>query len=262
MICRRPGPLLDFFDEMVSLLSCSPDDGTPLDVLGDFSFPPEKLRSSELINFFSRFDLTLSSCPPTHRVRNQLNQVFIRSCSTSALSVTPLTVSDHHAVTFSLPLKFTTSLAPTPHTVTTCHNLKSLSPSALSSTVVSSLQSTDQFGLMSTKEASTQLSSLFSSLDALCPLTSPPARSPCPLLQNISHDILPFLTTLINTCLTSGLQASLLRQLRITSTSVKLKSSSSRGMTALTWTDPADLPPSTFTGSELSSQNTRHNSRS
>ena len=43
----------------------APDDGTPLVVLGDFSIHPEKLHSSELIDFFSTFDLTLSSSPPT-----------------------------------------------------------------------------------------------------------------------------------------------------------------------------------------------------
>ena len=64
--------------------------------------------------------------PPTHRAENQLDLLFSRSCSTSALSVNPLSVSDHHTVIFSLPLKFTTSLTPTPHMATTCHNVKSL----------------------------------------------------------------------------------------------------------------------------------------
>lgn len=44
-IYRPPGPLRDFFNEMDTLLSCYPDDGTPLVVLGDFNIHPEKLHS-------------------------------------------------------------------------------------------------------------------------------------------------------------------------------------------------------------------------
>ena len=74
--------LLDLFDEMVALLSCPPDNGTPLVVLSDFKVHPEKLHSSEFINFFSTFDLTLSPSPPTHRARNRLDLVSTRFCST------------------------------------------------------------------------------------------------------------------------------------------------------------------------------------
>ena len=94
--------------------------------------PPRETALIWINRLLLPIDLTRSPSPPTHRARNQLDLFFTRSCSTSALSVTPLTVSDHHAVTFFLPLKFTTSLAPTPHTVSTRHNLKSLSLSLLS----------------------------------------------------------------------------------------------------------------------------------
>ena len=106
---------------------------------------------------------------PIHQSASQLNFVFTRSCRTSALYSTLLTVSNHQAVTFSLALKSNTSLTPTPHTVTTCRNLKSLYPSTLFSTVLSSLPSTDQLALMLSEEASSTLLSSFSlSLDALC----------------------------------------------------------------------------------------------
>ena len=63
-----------------------------------------RLQSNDLItNCFTTFDLTLSPSPPTHRAGNQLNLVLTRSCCTLALSVTPLPVSDHHFVAFSLP---------------------------------------------------------------------------------------------------------------------------------------------------------------
>ena len=53
-------PLHNFFDEMDALIGCSPDEGTPLIVLGDFNNPPEKLLSPEFIDFFLTFDLILS----------------------------------------------------------------------------------------------------------------------------------------------------------------------------------------------------------
>ena len=69
---------------------------------------------------------------------------------------------------------------PTPHTVTTRRNLKSLSPS----TTLSSLPSPEQFSLLSTDEvSSTLLSSLSYSLDSLFPFTSRPVRPPPPPLQ-------------------------------------------------------------------------------
>ena len=142
VIYRPPGPIRDFFNEMDALLSCFPEDGTPLIVLGDFNIQPEKLHSSKL---------TFSS---------------------------HLTAP---CVAFSLPLKSSTSLPPSPHIVTSCHNLKSLSPSTLASTVLSSLPSPEQFSLLSTEEASSTLRfSLLSSLDSLCPLTSRPAQSSPP----------------------------------------------------------------------------------
>ena len=181
VIYRPPGPFHDFFDEMDALLSCFPEDGTPLVVLGDFNIQPEKLQSSDFTTFFTSFDLTLSPSPPTHRAGNQLDLVFTRSCSTRALSVTPLPVSDHHFVAFSLPLKSPSSVPPTTHTVTTRRNLKTLSPSTLSSAVLSSLPPPEQFSLLSAEEASsTLLSSLSSSLDSLCPFSSRPVRSSPP----------------------------------------------------------------------------------
>ena len=90
-------------------------DGKPLVILGDFNILPERLHSPELTNFFATFDLTLTPSPPTHRAGNQLDLIFTRSCGTSALAVTPLPVSDHHFVDFSLPLNSSppSSLVPT-----------------------------------------------------------------------------------------------------------------------------------------------------
>jgi len=109
---------------MDALFSCFPEDGTPFVVLGDFNIQPEKLPSPEFINVFGTFGLALTASPSTHKAGNQLNLVFTRSCTTLALCY-PLHVSDHHFVTFSLPLKSPTSLPPTPHIVTS-RKLKTL----------------------------------------------------------------------------------------------------------------------------------------
>ena len=72
--------------------------------------------SNVLTNFFATFNLTLTPSPPTHRAGNQLDLIFTRSCGTSALSVTPFPVSDHH---FFSPLEILSPLLSSPHIVTT-----------------------------------------------------------------------------------------------------------------------------------------------
>ena len=59
-INRPPGPLRDLYNEMDALLSCSPEDGTPLVVLGDFNILPEKLHLPAVTEFYVPF----SSHPP------------------------------------------------------------------------------------------------------------------------------------------------------------------------------------------------------
>ena len=148
VIYRPPGPLRDFSDEMDALLSCLlPWRQHTTDCPGRLQHPP---RDAVLTWIHQLLHIW------PHTLPFSTKPVFTISCSTSALSISPLTVSDH-VVTFSLPLKFTTSLAPRPHTVKTHHNLKSLSPSALSS-----LPSTDQSSLLSTEQASSTL--LFSAV--------------------------------------------------------------------------------------------------
>ena len=118
VLCLPPGPLCDFFEGMVTLLSCSPDDGTPLVVLGDFNILPEKLHSPEFIDFFSTFVLTFSPLS-THPPTGQTNSTF-------ALSVTPLTVCLTTALSLSLSLKI--HHLPHPYTSHSHHPLQSEIP--------------------------------------------------------------------------------------------------------------------------------------
>ena len=149
VIYHPPGPLCDFFDEMDTLLRCSPDDGTPLVVLGDFNIHPEKLHSSE---FTSSPRVTSHSPPST------LHSTLSLSFSPwSSPPPSPDTSYGHHLLPPEIPLSL--------------HSL---------------LNSTEQFSLMFTKEASsTLLSFLSSSLDTFCALTS--SQHSHPLLWRCSH---------------------------------------------------------------------------
>ena len=60
VLYRPPGQLGNFLDELDTLISVFPEDGTPLILLGDFNIPPVTLKSVSFLNFFSSFDLSLS----------------------------------------------------------------------------------------------------------------------------------------------------------------------------------------------------------
>ena len=125
IVYRSSGPLGCFLDELDTLLSSLPEDGTPVILLGDFNLPPESHQSSSVASLLQSFALTLSTSPATHKAGNQLDLVFTRSCSAPQLMVTPLHVSDHYFVYFSLsyPLSHSNNSA----TVTFRRNLRTLS---------------------------------------------------------------------------------------------------------------------------------------
>ncbi|KAI4880857.1 hypothetical protein NFI96_024791, partial [Prochilodus magdalenae] len=87
----RGGGTGNFIDELDTLLSLFPVDGSPLLLLGDFNLPSDKLQSSCLQPLQSSFDLTLNPSPPTHRGGNTLDLVFSRP--SPALDVTHLLFS-------------------------------------------------------------------------------------------------------------------------------------------------------------------------
>ncbi|XP_058469008.1 uncharacterized protein LOC131443409 isoform X1 [Solea solea] len=184
VIYRPPGPLGHFLEELDVLLSNIPENGPPLVLLGDFNIQSEK--SSDLLLLLSSLSLSLAPSPPTHKAGNHLDLIFTRNCSTSDLTVTPLQVSDHFFFSYSLPLSQSDDLISS-DTALVCRNIRSLSPSSLSSTVLSALPSADSFSLMHPNSATdTFLSTLSSSLDSLCPLTSRRVRksSPAPWLSD------------------------------------------------------------------------------
>ena len=159
---------------MDALLSCFPENGTPLVILWDFNILLEKLQSPELTNFFATYDLTLSPSPPTHRAGNQLDLIFTRSRGTSTLCYSRF-------VAFSLPLR-SSPLLSSPHIVTTRHNLKSLSPSTFASNVLSSLPSVERFSQLSTEESSDTPPLWTPSVPSTSDLCDPPSPTPPPCL--------------------------------------------------------------------------------
>ncbi|KAK3555031.1 hypothetical protein QTP86_005688 [Hemibagrus guttatus] len=89
---------------MDTLLSVFPSDSTPLTVLGDFNLPSDKLHSSGLLALLNSFSLSFNSCPPTHKEGNVLDLVFTHPSPATDMTVTPLHISDHHLVCFTITL--------------------------------------------------------------------------------------------------------------------------------------------------------------
>ncbi|KAK1787288.1 hypothetical protein P4O66_002712 [Electrophorus voltai] len=84
VICRPPGFLDHFTDELDILLSQFPMEGNPLIILGDFNLPSDKLHSSCILLLLMSFDLTLN---------HSLNLIFTHTTTTSDTAVTPLHLS-------------------------------------------------------------------------------------------------------------------------------------------------------------------------
>ncbi|XP_062422208.1 LOW QUALITY PROTEIN: uncharacterized protein LOC134132996 [Pungitius pungitius] len=178
VLYRPPGSLGHFLEELDIVLSNFPENGPQLILLGDFNIPTEK--SSDLLLLLASFALTLNPSPPTHKAGNHLDYIFNRNCTTTNLTVTPLHVSDHYFVSYSLPLSPTNNPAPSINSIPVRRNIRSLSPPALASSVISALPATDSFALLHPNVAAeTLLTTLSSSLDSLCPLkTRRAGRSP------------------------------------------------------------------------------------
>ncbi|XP_051501335.1 uncharacterized protein LOC127410224 isoform X1 [Myxocyprinus asiaticus] len=186
VIYRPPGQLANFLEELDVLLSSFPEDGKPLVVLGDFNIHQDKPQATELNDLLASFDLESLSTTATHRLGNQLDLVFTQNCTNSNILVTPLHVSDHYFVQFNMTLPST--LKQTPPLVSFCRNIRSLSPSRLSTAVSTTLPTQNVFSTLDVNTATdTQSSTLTTCLDNICPLSSRPACTtpPSPWLSDI-----------------------------------------------------------------------------
>ncbi|KAK3519597.1 hypothetical protein QTP86_003186 [Hemibagrus guttatus] len=187
VIYHPPGPLGNFLDEMDTLLSVFPSDSTPLPVLGDFNLPSDKLHSSGLLALLNSFSLSFNSCPPTHKEGNILDLVFTYPSPATDMTVTPLHISDHHLVSFSITLPVLPKRN-SQHLSLTRRNLHSVSPSSVASCTLSSLPDHESFSSLPLDSATDTLpSSLSSTMDLLCPLSTIRRKntSPAPWLSDV-----------------------------------------------------------------------------
>ncbi|KAK3537498.1 hypothetical protein QTP70_012127 [Hemibagrus guttatus] len=157
---------------MDTLLSVFPSDSTPLTVLGDFNLPSDKLHSSGLLALLNSFSLSFNSCPPTHKEGNVLDLVFTHPSPATDMTVTPLHISDHHLVSFTITLPVLPKRN-SQHLSLTRRNLHSISPFSVASCTLSSLPDHESFSSLPLDSATdTLLSSLSSTMDLLCPLST------------------------------------------------------------------------------------------
>ncbi|KAK3518002.1 hypothetical protein QTP70_030316 [Hemibagrus guttatus] len=156
-------------------------------VLGDFNLPSDKLHSSGLLALLNSFSLSFNSCPPTHKEGNVLDLVFTHPSPATDMTVTPLHISDHHLVSFSITLPVLPKRNPQ-HLSLTRRNLHSISPSSVASCTLSSLPDHESFSSLPLDSATdTLLSSLSSTMDFLCPLSTIRRKnsSPAPWLSDV-----------------------------------------------------------------------------
>ncbi|KAK1789820.1 hypothetical protein P4O66_015706 [Electrophorus voltai] len=190
VIYRHPGSLDHFIDELDILLSQFPIEGNPLILLADFNLPSDKLHSSCILPLLTEFDLTLNHSPPTHKVGNVLDLIFTRTTTTLNISTTPLHLSDHHFLSFSLSLPSLSMRSSPTCSSSLRRNLHSITPSSLTSTILSTLPHPDSLSSLSFDSfTNTFISTLSSSMNLLCPLSSRPAKSspPAPWLKETLH---------------------------------------------------------------------------
>uniref|UniRef100_A0AAY4ENN7 Reverse transcriptase domain-containing protein n=1 Tax=Denticeps clupeoides TaxID=299321 RepID=A0AAY4ENN7_9TELE len=184
VLYRPPGPLGTFIDELDTLLSTFSLE-TPLTLLGDFNLPSAQLQSSCLLPLLHSFSLTNSNISPTHKGGNVLDLVFSRPSPTSDLSSTPLHISDHHFLTFTLTVPTGSTTVPRPSFIR--QNLHTVSPSSVSSCILSHLPTPDSFLSLPLETATNSLlTSLSLSIDQLCPISTKPKRTspPAPWLSD------------------------------------------------------------------------------
>ncbi len=180
VIYRPPGQIIaPFLEELDGLLSSFMEDGTPILVLADFKIHLEKPYATDFHSLLASFDLKRLTTTSTHKSGKQLDLIYTCDCTADNILIQPLHISDHFFIRFAL--HFATQVPPTPLPVTVRRNLRSLSPSHLSSVVSSSLPSPTHFSSLDVNAATDTLcSTLTSCLDKF--VLSPPGQQELPLL--------------------------------------------------------------------------------
>ncbi len=140
-------------------------------MLGDFNIHLDKPQAADFHSLLASFDLKRVLTMATHKPSNQLDLIYTRHCSTDHVLVTPLHTSDHFLLTINLNMIPDTSHTP-PHVIFQ-RNLRSLSPSRLSSLPPPKLLASIDANIAT----DTFCSTLTSCLETVCPLSSRPGRT-------------------------------------------------------------------------------------
>ncbi len=132
-------------------------DGTPILVFGNFNIHLEKPYATDFHSLLDSFDLKRLTTTSTHKSGNQLDLIYTRDCTADNILVQQLHISDHSFIKFTL--HFATRVPQTPLPVTFRRNLRSLSPSHISSVISSSLPSPTYFSSLGVNAATDTLCS-------------------------------------------------------------------------------------------------------
>ncbi|KAK3514823.1 hypothetical protein QTP70_032531 [Hemibagrus guttatus] len=202
VIYRPPGPLGDFLEEMDTLLSIFPSDNTPLMILGDCNLPSDKLHSSGS----SEFILLVFQQLPSHTQGRKLHSSFSsyrHDCyPTSYLRSSPAPPSPSSLTAEDFTTFYTEKIEricqtfTSPPTSSTSHSQDSTTPSLTQ---------------LSTVAAEEVLQIIRPCNPTTCPLDPIPSA----MLQTISPELLPFITTVINGSLTSGHVPTVFKKTRV-----------------------------------------------
>ncbi len=96
-----------------------------------FQHSLDKPYATDFHSVLSSFDLKRLTTTSTHKSGNRLDLIYTRDFTADKILVQPLHISDHFFIKFTL--HFATRVPPTPLPVTFRRNIRSLSPSHLSS---------------------------------------------------------------------------------------------------------------------------------
>ncbi|CAJ0931707.1 unnamed protein product [Ranitomeya imitator] len=139
VVYRPPGPSHQFLDHFATwlphFLSCD----TPTLIMGDFNIPiasPLSPSASHLLALTSSFGLSQHTNSPTHEDGNSLDLVFSRLCSVDDFTNSPLPLSDHHLLSFSIKNCHPAQVTPTFHTY---RNIQAINTQELMKNLQSSL---------------------------------------------------------------------------------------------------------------------------
>ncbi|KAF7645087.1 hypothetical protein LDENG_00210350 [Lucifuga dentata] len=171
VIYRPPNPNPDFLFNLAEFLTLLCASSPAILLLGNFNIHIDSTdcnSSTKFLKILNYFNIIQQIDFPTHRKGHTLDLVYTSGIIISNLSSTDLTISDHLAITLDIDLP--TPLPKQKRSIS-FHNLKSLNPTPLSSSLVDASPSSLFHQVTSTTELVNTYNNLLSScLNDLAPV--------------------------------------------------------------------------------------------